>query len=361
MTQRNLIRAIGVIAVASVIAACSTGPREIVDYKSAAVRSKLEVPPGLDQLPPSGDDTGGAATFSSFSAEQSGKQATAGQVLPEFPKVQLQHAYGEYWVLVDAKPDDVWPRVREFVFGLGLTIARENKTTGMIETNWAENRAKLSKSSFSRIWNPFATTDQRDRYRFTLQRGDKPGTTEVHLVHQEMREVTAASDVEGSYRTVYEPAPPDYQVEAEVLRLLMVRMGVGEAASKSMIASSGIVLPRAIAGEQGLVLREPPDHAWTRVGLTLERTAGVSIADRDQAKGVYSIRVSNPDEKNKKPGFFGRLFGEKAGSKVYQYQIALTSLGDGDKTALALQDPKGRPVTTDAGKAFLEQLLEQLR
>jgi outer membrane protein assembly factor BamC len=361
MTQRNLIRAIGLIAVASVIAACSTGPKEIVDYKSAAVRSKLEVPPGLDQLPPSGDDTAGATTFSGFSAEQTTKGTSAGGTLPQFSKVKLQHAYGEYWLLVDAKPDEVWPRVREFVFGLGLTIARENKTTGMIETNWAENRAKLTKNTFSRVWNPFATTGQRDRYRFNLQRGKTPGTTEVHLLHQEMRQVTAASDAEGTYRVIWEPAPADRQVEAEVLRLLMVRMGVGDAASKLMIASSGIAQSRAIATEDGLLLREPPDHAWTRVGLTLERTAGVSIADRDQAKGVYSIRVSNPDDKNKKPGFFGRLFGEKAGAKVYQYQIALTSQGDGDKTALALHNSKGMPVTTDAGKAFLNQLLEQLR
>jgi outer membrane protein assembly factor BamC len=361
MTQRNLIRAIGVIAVASVIAACSTGPREIVDYKSTAVQSKLEVPPGLDELPASGDDTAGATTYSGFSAEQTTKGAQTGGVLPQYSKVKLQHGYGEYWLLVDAKPDDVWPRVREFVFSLGLTIARENKTTGMIETNWAENRAKLGKGFFSGVWNPFASTGQRDRYRFTLQRGNTPGTTEVHLVHQEMRQVTAAADVEGTYRTVYEPAPPDYQVEAEVLRLLMVRMGVGQAASRSMVASSGIAMPRAIAGQQGLVLREPLDHAWTRVGLTLERTAGVSIADQDQAKGVYSIRVSSADDKNKKPGFIGRLFGEKAGSKVYQYQIALTSQGDGDKTTLALNDSKGKRVTTDAGKAFLKQLLEQLR
>jgi outer membrane protein assembly factor BamC len=361
MARRTLITAIGLTAIVFALVACSSGPREIVDYKKASVRPELEVPPGLDELPAGSENAAGATTYSGFSAEQSTKDASTGQVLPRFAKVKLQHGYGEYWLLVDARPDDVWHRVRGFVFGLGLTIAKENKTTGMIETNWAENRAKLSHGLVSGLFSVFETTDTRDRYRFNLQRGTRPGTTEVHLLHQQLRQVTAASDSEGSYERVWEPVPPDPQIEAEVLRLLMVRMGVGEAASRSMIASSGISRPRAVAEEHGLVLREPPAHAWIRVGLTLERTAGVSIADRDQAKGVYSIRVSDPNEKNKKPGFFGRLFGEKAGPKVYQYQVALAPRGDGDTTALALQDKKGRSVTTDAGKAFLKELLEQLR
>ncbi len=365
MVPKRIFRSIALLMLVT-SAACTSAPRSVVEYKSAPTRPQLEIPPGLDQLPATGSDTGGATTYSGFSAEQGTSRGSgAGDVLPEFPKVQLEHQYGEYWLLVSEKPDAVWTSVRGFVFSLGLTVASQNKAAGVIETDWAENHAKLSHGFFSKIWNPFEDTGTRDRYRFQLLRGTQPGTTEVHLVHQGMQQVTAAADSEGSYREIWQPAPPDRPVEAEMLRLLMVHFGMGDAASRAIVASSGLARPRAVlgagdGGPQGITLREPPDDAWTRVGLVLDRTAGVTVEDRDRANRVYSVRVSHAADTNKKPGFFARIFGGKtASSQPQQYHIALAPKGDA--TVIVLQEKDGKPDTSDAGKAFLKQLYEQLR
>jgi len=362
-SKRFVVSFLSILAMAVFLAACTSGPRPLLQYKSAVTRPQLEIPPGLDQLPASGSDSG-ATTLSGFKAEQGSTTSTAEAVLPQFSKVQLQHGDGQYWLLVREKPDAVWTTVRDFIFNLGLTVAYQNKTTGVLETDWAENRAKLSHGLFSKIWNPFESTGTRDRYRFQLVRGKNAGTTEVHVVHQGIQEVTAAADSEGAYRLIWEPAPPDHTIEAEVLRLLMVHLGMGAAESRTVIAASNIAQPRAVLGADEdavpqILLREPLADAWTRVGQTLDRTVGITVADRDVAKRVYSIRVSHADDKKKEPGFFARMFGAKTGPKTDPYRIVLAS--DGNRSVLRLQTADGKPDKTESGKSLLQLLYRQLR
>jgi outer membrane protein assembly factor BamC len=362
-SKRLAVIFLSIPALAVFMAACTTGPKPLLVYKSAVTRPSLEVPPGLDQLPTTGP-ANGATTLSGFKAEQGSTVSADKTVLPEFSRVKLQHGDGQYWLLVREKPDAVWNEVRDFIFNLGLTVSYEDKAAGVLQTDWAENRAKLGHGFVSKMFSAFDSTGTRDRYRFQLVRGGSPGTTEVHVIHQGMQEVTAASDSEGAYRTVWQPAPPDHTIEAEVLRLLMVRMGMGAAASRSEIAASNIAQPRAVlkTGDDQvpqILLREPLKDAWTRVGQTLDRTAGITVADRDATKRVYSIRVSHADDKKKKAGFFGRMFGEKAGPGTDEYRVALAS--DGNRSVLRLQTKNGKPDKTESGKALLKLLYKQLR
>ena len=47
------------------------------------------------------------------------------------------------WLVVDRAPEDVFPRLVDFWTENGFTVASNNPSAGLIETDWAENRAKI--------------------------------------------------------------------------------------------------------------------------------------------------------------------------------------------------------------------------
>lgn len=75
--------------------------------------------------------------------------------------------------------------------------------------------------------------------------------------------------------TRWQPRPPDPELEAKMLRRLMVRLGVEESRAKALIATEKApnarnfpVLPMVLGP---LILEEAFDRAWRRVGLALDR------------------------------------------------------------------------------------------
>ncbi len=81
--------------------------------------------------------------------------------------------------------------------------------------------------------------------------------------------------MEGNMRTIWQPRPPDPDLEAEMLARLMMRFGVEEERARTSLASSGNA-PGACPylREKGRVLtvNEPFDRSWRRVGLALDRS-----------------------------------------------------------------------------------------
>jgi outer membrane protein assembly factor BamC len=343
------------------ITACSTvtGGRKI-DYKAAAVTDKLEVPPDLTSLPDS--ERGGVTTFSGYAAGREIQPTGEADVLPKFAKVKLVRQGGERWLVVSEKPATLWPQLREFLLGLGLSIARENRATGIIETDWAENRA----SKGGRLKTPFGffrDTGVRDRYRIRIEEArDNSGGTEVHLSHQGLVEEVASGGGDELIQTVWQRSGPDKELEAEMLRLLMVHLGVEDAKARSML-TAGVAQPRAsLEFDENDVANlrtiDPFASAWRRVGKALDRL-GAEIESKDRNKGIYTIAVAAQGEKASKPGFLGRLLGkEKAATTPYRVRITALKKGTGVQL---LEREKDRPVATPAGRVFMKQLYEALR
>ena len=105
--------------------------------------------------------------------------------------------------------------------------------------------------------------------------------------------------------TVWQPRPPDPELEAEFLRRLMVKLGVEDsAAQKRCSRRDGKRQERAqlVKGADGarlLRVDDPFDRAWRRVGLALDRV-GFTVEDRDRSKGIYFVRYVDPQEGMKK-------------------------------------------------------------
>ena len=291
------------IALAAALGACSTASELLegkkVDYKSAGQVPTLEIPPDLTT--PTRDNryvvpgTGtSSATLSGYQADRAQQAKTgnaASGVLPTIQNMQIERAGTQRWLVVPIAPEKVWPLARDFWQENGFLIAVDVPETGVMETDWAENRAKIPQDGIRAILGKLIdqvySTAERDKFRTRLERNAENGT-EVYISHRGMIEVSRGS----SGGTVWEPRPADPELEADFLRRLMVRLGTQEEKAKQMMVASAAptavqaraAIQAGIGGFETLEVFESFDRAWRRVGLALDRV-GFTVEDRDRQKG----------------------------------------------------------------------------
>jgi outer membrane protein assembly factor BamC len=377
MKQSMPIKLLFCLLLAVAVTGCSTiEEKRRIDYKSTKTLPRLEVPPDL-AAPPPGVDTAakvtapaaGSATFSEYAGEQKARPTTptGSGVLPEFTDIRLAREGQNRWLVVNAAPDALWPKVREFVLSNGLLIAKESSQSGVIETDWAENRANVGTSGqrvLAKWLSSLYSTGTRDKFRIRLDRGAEPGTTEIYLSHQGMEEVIAEGGGSAPVRTLWQPRPSSPEIETEMLRLLMTHLGVKQEQEQTQLAAHGgdkqqerAHLNRDNTGVS-LSLQDSLDRAWRRVGLSLDRL-GFTVEDRDRSKGVYYVRYLDPDKEAKKGGWFSGWFGKEAKKPDDQYQIYLK--GGEAGTDVQVLDKGGAPEASKTRERILSLLYEQLK
>ena len=377
--KRNVVG----FVVLALLAGCSSMPEVFqpakIEYKSAGRLPSLEVPPDLTS--PSRDDryavpdvaTRGSATLSTYNAERGGGvRAGSTEILPNVAKVRIERAGSERWLVVPEAPEKVWPVVKEFWQGLGFLVKIEMPEVGVMETDWAENRAKIPsdplRTLLGKVLDSLYSTAERDKFRTRLERGSAPGATEIYISHRGMAEVYKT---EGKDDTIWQPRPPDPELEAEFLRRLMVYFGVEDARAKAELAGSEekierAKLVRAGNGSGTLELSDAFDRAWRRVGLALDRV-GFTVEDRDRSKGYYFVRYVDPQidgqrSPDKDKGFLSKLAfwrSDPSTIKAEQYRVLVRQAGSVSKVQVL--DKEGQPDNSDTGRRILSLLHEQLK
>jgi outer membrane protein assembly factor BamC len=368
------------VALAVTASGCSMFEGKKIDYKSAGKLPTLEAPPDL--VMPAGDNRfvvpdinpKGAATFSTYDRDRGTKPQAPGTqaLLPQIDKVSIERAGGQRWMVVQAPAAEVWPVVKDFWQELGFIISLEMPDAGLMETDWAENRAKLPqdgiRSFLGKALDSFYSTAERDKFRTRLEPA-ADGRTEIYLSHRGMVEVfegTQSGGDQGQGRTVWQPRPANPELEAEMLRRLMVRFGVEETRAQSLLADKAAppqaVQTRSPDAAPSLSLPESFDRAWRRVGLALDRI-GFVVEDRDRAGGIYFVRYADPEANTKKEkGLLSRLAfwnSDDSKAKSQRYQVRLK--GTQTETALAVYLDEGAPANNETGKRIASLLFEQLK
>ena len=346
-----------------------------VDYKTAsAVRvPALEIPPDLTS--PARDDhfvvpdTGsrGSATYSAYSGERMQAAQRPSEVLPEVDKARVERSGSQRWLVVRERPDKLWGSIKDFWQELGFLIRVDLPEAGVMETDWAENRAKIG-GDFLRNWlgkviDSLYSTAERDKFRTRLEPGAEPGTTEIYISHRGMYEAFT----EGNDQTRWQPRPPDPEIEAEMLRRLMVRFGSDDNQARSELAETkNRPLARAgletSTGQTFLRVQDPFDRAWRRVGLALDRV-GFTVEDRDRSQGLYFVRYVDPESEaqNKDPGLFSKLAFWKPSAPEPQTKFRIQLKEGGAQTAVQVLSAEGGIDASDTGKKILDLLFEQLK
>jgi len=369
-------------AFALVLAGCSVTElveeQGRIEYKSAAKLPSLEVPPDL--VSPRGDERYAIPdrpqrerTFSGYQTARVAERP-AGEVrtLPPVEGVRVERAGTQRWLFVNQPAERLWPVLREFWQESGFLIESEDPPAGLMETNWAENRAKLPQDvirrTLGRVFDSLYSTGERDRFRTRLE--TVAGGTEVYISHRGMIEVYTSAEKEA---TMWQPRPSDPELEAAFLQRLIVKLGADQERAKTMVAGAAppvaqtATLVGAAPGAQGLEIREGFDRAWRRVGLALDR-GGFTVEDRDRSQGMYYVRYIDPEAeaagKAAKPGFFGRLFSRSASAApAQQYRVRLAAAGDVTRVTVLSRD--GQPLASEldqrTGQRILALLREQLQ
>ena len=350
-----------------------------VDYKSASKLPPLEIPPDLtrptqsDRFVVPDASPGGSATFSAYSKERAGKRSVQNSdLLPKVRNVRVERAGTQRWLVAQGSPGDLWPQIKEFWQGIGFIVNVEVPEAGVMETDWAENRAKIDdgvlRNVFSKVLGSMSTTAERDKFRTRLERGSTPQTTEIFVSHRGLIEV-ADSRSSDSQSTVWQPKPADPDLEAEMLRRLMVHLGVQEERAKADLQRASATprarISRAPDGLGQLDIDDQFDRAWRRVGLALDRV-GFTVEDRDRSKGLYFVRYVDPDAdaNSKQPtGLLSKLAFWRTTpdpkDRKAQYQIAVKDAESGSAVNVLTKD--GQLDRTDTANRILSLLYEQLK
>ncbi len=350
-----------------------------VEYKSAGRLPPLELPPDLTS--PTRDDryqvpdvnATGSATFSTYNAERAGQPRPGStEVLPAVSKVRMERSGTQRWLIVPETPEKLWPMVKEFWQELGFLIKMEVPEAGVMETDWAENRAKIPqdflRNLLGKAIDQVYSTSERDKFRTRLERGAEPGTTEIYVSHRGVVEVFTSTQKDS---TVWQPRPSDLELEAEFLRRMMVRFGVDEARAKAQIAGeTRIDRAKIVKTQEGgglLELPEPFDRAWRRVGLALDRV-GFTVEDRDRSKGYYFVRYVDPQtdakETGKKDdGILSRLLfwrSNKTELKAEQYRVMVRDASN-ESSQVQVLAKDGMADRSDTARRILSLLHDQLK
>lgn len=340
---------------------------EKVDYRSGAKRTAgLEVPPDLTQLARDGRYQAPAGVVSATGG--GGTTATAGgagaAVAPtEVGQLHIERDGQQRWLSVPIGPEELWPQLRAFWIERGFTIATEDARAGVMETDWAENRAKIPRDGvralIGRVFEGFYDSGERDRFRTRIERSATG--TEIYISHHGLQEVYTDRREE---QTRWIVRPSDPQLEAEFLSRLMVRLGAPEEVARTALAAP-VTRPdqaRLLGASNGTAIEidDGFDRAWRRVSVALDR-AGFSVEDRNRPDGLYFVRYVDPKGGARAQTFWGRILSSSTdAAEAQRYRLQLRQAAT-DKSVLVVQTATGEVDQSEVARQIAKVLLAELR
>ncbi len=359
----NHFSKLALLGLSLTLGACSVLQGDKVDYKSAGKAPTLDVPPDLTQL---SRETryvvpGAPVTASNYQLGQgtSQKAPTAAASLGD---VRIERSGTQRWLVISRPADKLWDPIKDFWHENGFILTMDQSTLGIMETEWAENRAKLPqdfvRNTIGKVLDGLYSTGERDRFRTRLER-NASGGTEVFISHRGMIEVYTSTEKD---RTVWQPRPADTELEAEFLQRLMVKLGVTQEQSKVLVAgAAGLTNSRIVTvnGESVVQIDDGFDRAWRRVGLSLDRT-NFTVEDRDRAKGIYFVRYVAPVADKAEKGFFANLFSSsKTSAAPQKFRISVVS--QGNLTTVSVQDADGSSTVAADAQRIAKLIADDLK
>jgi len=358
---------------------------DVVDYKSAQRGAPLSIPPDLTQAAADprytapGSAAAGGMTYSQYQqqADAQAAQAPGSNVLPQRDDMRVERDGKLRWLSIDLAPEAVFPKLVDFWTEQGFALRVNNPRAGIIETDWAENRAKIPESGlrslvgkvFDNVWD----SGERERFRTRIERVDAEHgqtRTEVYLSHEHMVEKRFGTD---GAQVRWEPGAEDPELNAAMLARLLVYLGADADRARTLVAQPqpGAATPSQLGADAAvstaprvgtdavLPINAPFERAWRQVGLALD-ALGFDVEDRDRSAGDFYVRYLDTDtgEQRSQPNFFTRLFGATNRAQAAQYRIHLEE--QGGQTAVTILDADGKRDTSATAQRLLTVLAGRL-
>ncbi|MEJ3959423.1 outer membrane protein assembly factor BamC [Brachymonas sp. G13] len=376
--MKNLHKLTLTALAASLLAACSpfAGGTSGIDYKSAERGNALEIPPDLTRLDTSTRyNVPGDASAATFEAQRAVTDKQVGTVqnvaTDQIGDVQIKREGNQRWLVVPRKPDQLWNPLKTFWENNGFVLTTDDPRLGVMETDWAENRANIPLDPLRKLLgkaiDSLYSTGELDRYRTRVE-SNAAGGTNIFITHRGMEEVLTGREKETS---TWRSRPNSPELENEMLRRLMVSLGVPQAQADAVVRQQGAAAKTAsqqaratvqhdtVAGT--LLLQDGTEQAWRRLGLALDRT-GYTVESSNPQSGSYLVRYVQPSaERESNPGILTRLFGKskKDTPKPVRYQVQVQPQAQG--SLVRVLNEGGQPVSQAESAPILRVLAEDLR
>ncbi|WP_334119509.1 outer membrane protein assembly factor BamC [Limnobacter sp.] len=372
------------IAVAVSSAAGCASYKEAVEgqktaYRTAEKREQgLEVPPDLtaqsadEQFLIPGESGSGAVSATEFysggGTRPSGTRAQAPTepVLVASEDVRIKRVGNLRSLEVKMPPEQLWPKLREFWKETGFELSVDDPKIGLMETNWAENRANIPMDGIRKVigtvFDGIYSSNTRDRYRTRVEPIE--GGVEIFVTHRGMEENYTD---QAQSNLIWMNRPSDPELEAEMLNRLMAKLTGDEQAAAASGRPAGQELVSVQKKSEGtsIILAEDFPLAWRRVGFALDR-AGFIVEDRDRSNGVYYVKYI-PDsaaKESEKKGFFGKVFGGSSDDKSLKadqrFQVVVAPEGD-KSTSVKFTSERGAAVDAAISEEAATKLAGKLR
>ena len=339
-----------------------------VDYRGGAQQTApLEVPPDLSQLAREGryQPQTGVVSASTLRQPNAPQQAGAATVVAPnaVADMRIERQGNTRWLVTGMKPEALYPLIRNFWQERGFSLAVDNPEIGLLETDWAENRAKIPQDvlrrTLGRVIENLYSTPERDRFRTRIER--TATGSEVYISHRGMQEIYSS---EMKDATVWQPRPSDPELEVEFLSRLMVKLGAKEETARPTVAGAPAAPAKArvatVPATAAMEIDEGFERAWRQVGLALDRS-GFTVEDRDRSAGIYFVRYVDPKQAGKdEPNFFSKLFGgDKDNARPQRVRVLVKSAGA--KTQVTVQSADGNPDNSLQARTIVGKLIDELK
>lgn len=331
-----------------------------IDYKNNKSINALEIPPDLSS--PDYDSTyanipGGSVSAAALARGEAVRGK--GTVLPVAAGIQIKHEGNVRWLQVNAPADAIWPKLQEFWRVMGIDIKRDEPRVGIMETDWAENKAEIPMDGLRKLlgkaFEGMYDAGSRDRYKIRLER-PSASVTNVYLSHERAEEHVSGTGTKWEYK----PSKPE--LEGEMLNRLMVFMQGGDAGRQSSapvpeasLTSVPVAMTQLDGGYPALMVGGSSNDVWIRTGVMLGRI-GLNIEDQQREKGIYVATYQGDPKRDEKQGFFTRMFkSDRDVMKVSsRYQVMIADAGN--RSVITVGDSDGNPLKSGVAQGILERL-----
>lgn len=283
------------------------------DYEKADNIPPLVLPPGKKSEAMGEIYPIPAITATDFGYASENMDAAVPRPMPlsanlEQEDVKLQRVGKESWILLNAAPGEVWPRIRNFLNQNNLSVSRSDLTKGIIETSWLQFKTDLS---------------SHDKYRLQIDQGVQPETTEIHITHLSVQSPTVPKT---------EPVWPKRSVNPEREKWLLDELAGALAKDADAVGTSFLAqnIGGSVKAGLGMVQGEPSitikldrTRVLATLGYAVERD-GFSLFESDPEAGLFYVEYIDPEDN--KPGWFKRKLGIGFGPKVPSTPYSLAQL-----------------------------------
>jgi uncharacterized lipoprotein len=163
--------------------------------------------------------------------------------------------------------------------------------------------------------------------------------------------------------------PPDLDTPVTSSELTVPPAGSATATSTASSASAGTAPPQVSPSGDSLHVADSVGHAWTRVGLALERAQVGTISERNEAAHSYTLDVEGLKAATPAPAehhWYTRImhpFGggsSSSSSTSVSGRLTVTVTADGDGARVDVSGSSGDASAAEAARRVLSALRERL-